>query len=136
MYTHIKIVGLLHIILGLFGLFGPLVGLLAMAGIAIVPGFLVGGPMMGLGASAAVGLFGLILIGFTAITSVLGILAGIGVLQWKPWARILMIVLAALMLIRIPYGTLLGIYTLWVLLKEESERYFRGRGIDPLSYTW
>lgn len=136
MYTHIKIVGLLHIVLGLYGLFGRLVGLLAMAGIAIVPGFLVGGPMMGLGASAAVGLFGLILIGVTAIANVLGIVAGFGLLQRKPWARVLLIMLAVLMLMRSKFGIVLGIYTLWVLLREETGRYFNHRGESPFSYTW
>ncbi len=136
MNTHIAVVGILHILVGIYGLFGPLVMLLAMAGIAIVPGFLVGGPMVGLGTSAAVTLFGLILIGFTAITNVLGILAGFGLLQWKSWARVVLIVIAALMLIRFPYGTALGIYTLWVLLNERCGRYFYHREEDPLTFSW
>jgi hypothetical protein len=136
MYTHIKIVGILYIVLGIYGLFGRLVVLLAMAGIAIVPGFLVGGPMMGLGASAAVGLFGLILFGITAIANVLGIVAGFGILQRKPWARVLLIILAVLMLFRSKVGIVLGVYTLWVLLREETGKYFNHRGESPFSYTW
>jgi hypothetical protein len=58
-----------------------------------------------------------------------GFLAGWGLLQREPWARILTIVLAFLSLINIPFGTALGIYTLWVLLPatadEEYEAHIR-----------
>ncbi|MGH9743117.1 MAG: hypothetical protein ACRD51_12305 [Candidatus Acidiferrum sp.] len=47
-----------------------------------------------------------------------------GLLERKPWARILGIVLAFLALLRIPFGTALGIYTLWVLLPESSGREY------------
>jgi hypothetical protein len=48
-------------------------------------------------------------------------LAGWGLLQRQPWARMLTIVLAFLALFNIPFGTALGIYTLWVLLPAESD---------------
>ena len=47
-----------------------------------------------------------------------GIIAGIGLLKRRPWARILTIVLSVLNLINIPFGILLGIYGLWVLLSR------------------
>ncbi|MHB8608495.1 MAG: hypothetical protein ACYDCG_09365 [Candidatus Acidiferrales bacterium] len=47
-----------------------------------------------------------------------------GLLERQPWARILGIVLAFLTLLRIPFGTALGIYTLWVLLPESSGREY------------
>ena len=50
-----------------------------------------------------------------------GFLAGWGLLQRAPWARILTIVLAFLALFHIPFGTALGIYSLWVLLPAESD---------------
>jgi zinc-ribbon domain len=43
-----------------------------------------------------------------------------GLYEKRPWARILGIVLGFLVLIRIPFGTALGIYTLWVLLPGTS----------------
>jgi hypothetical protein len=43
-----------------------------------------------------------------------------GLFQRQPWARFLGLVLGFLSLIRIPFGTALGIYTLWVLLPEPS----------------
>ena len=50
-----------------------------------------------------------------------GFLVGWGLLHREPWARILTIVLAFLALFNVPFGTALGIYTLWVLLPAESD---------------
>ena len=47
-----------------------------------------------------------------------------GLLERQPWARMLGIVLAFLALLRFPLGTALGIYTLWVLLPESSQREY------------
>lgn len=48
-----------------------------------------------------------------------------GLMEHRPWARILAIVLAILALIHIPLGTALGIYTLWVMWPPESEAAYR-----------
>ena len=76
-----------------------------------VPGF-VHGAMRGIG--------GLILAG-----AVLGIVAGWGLLERQPWARMLAIVLGCFSLLDMPFGTALGIYTLWVLLPAHSEEEYR-----------
>ncbi|HEX5481040.1 MAG TPA: hypothetical protein VFZ08_00270 [Terriglobia bacterium] len=55
----------------------------------------------------------------------LGIAAGWGLLTHQPWARILTIILGIIALIRVPFGTALGIYTLWVLLPTESDAEYR-----------
>jgi hypothetical protein len=59
---------------------------------------------------------GLVLMG----TGVLGILAGWGLMDRQPWARMLAIVLGFFALLHFGIGTVLGIYTLWVLLPAES----------------
>ncbi len=51
-------------------------------------------------------------------------LLGWGLIERQPWARMLGIVLGFLVLLRIPFGTALGIYTLWVLLPESSEHEY------------
>jgi len=56
---------------------------------------------------------------------ILGIIAGWGLLDRQPWARMLAIVLGFINLIHIPFGTALGIYTLWVLMPAESEQEYR-----------
>ncbi len=54
-----------------------------------------------------------------------GFAVGWGLLQREPWARILTIILAFLALFNIPFGTALGVYTLWVLLPAESDQEYR-----------
>lgn len=54
-----------------------------------------------------------------------GIIAGWGLLERQPWARMLTIVLGFFNLLDMPFGTALGIYTLWVLLPARSEEEYR-----------
>jgi len=53
------------------------------------------------------------------------IIAGVGLLHFKPWARVLAIILSVIHLFSVPFGTALGIYGLWVLLQRETESLFR-----------
>jgi hypothetical protein len=53
-----------------------------------------------------------------------GFAAGWGLLNRESWARTWTIVLSFLALFNIPFGTILGIYGLWVLLPAESEREY------------
>jgi zinc-ribbon domain len=62
---------------------------------------------------------------FLLATSVAGFLAGWGLLNYRSWARMLALILGVIALIHFPFGTALGIYTLWVLLPAESEREYR-----------
>jgi hypothetical protein len=62
---------------------------------------------------------------FLLCGAAIGLLAGWGLLEGQPWARMLAIVLAFLNLLHIPFGTALGIYTLWVLLPAQSEAEYR-----------
>ncbi len=57
--------------------------------------------------------------------AVLGIVTGWGLLEHQPWARMLAIVLGCFNLIHPPFGTALGIYTLWTLLPAKSEEEYR-----------
>ena len=58
-----------------------------------------------------------ILFGFL---STLGLVGGIGLLAYKPWARYVVIVVNALGCLNIPIGTLKGVYSLWVLLQDDT----------------
>lgn len=50
-----------------------------------------------------------------------GFVTGWGLLQRLPWARMVTIVLAFLALFNIPFGTALGVYSLWVLLPAGAD---------------
>lgn len=54
------------------------------------------------------------------VLTLLSAAVGIGLLIAESWARVLAIVIAILNLISIPFGTALGIYTLWVLLPDQA----------------
>lgn len=59
----------------------------------------------------------------SAVFSVIGIpslIAGVGLLKHKGWARILAIIVAVLALSSFPIGTAAGLYTLWVLTQKET----------------
>jgi len=51
--------------------------------------------------------------------SIPAIIAGIGLIYRKSWSRILGLVICALKLFNIPFGTALGIYGFWVLMQDE-----------------
>ena len=50
-----------------------------------------------------------------------GFIAGWGLLERRPWARTLAIVVAIIAILNPILGTVLGIYTLWVLLPSDAE---------------
>jgi hypothetical protein len=63
--------------------------------------------------------------GFVAISAVYflpGLLAGIGLLRGKPWARTVLIVLSLLVILLFPVGTALGGFGLWVLLGRDANQ--------------
>ena len=64
------------------------------------------------------------------IMSMPGIVGGIGLLKRKYWARILILVLCFLSLLSIPFGTALGIYGIWILLKSETVEIFNPKQVE------
>ncbi len=50
----------------------------------------------------------------------IGVSVGWGLLARQPWARVVAMIFGIVSLIKIPFGTALGIYTLWVLGSGES----------------
>jgi hypothetical protein len=62
-----------------------------------------------------------VLVGFL---STLGLVGGIGLLVYKPWARYLVVVISALDCLIIPFGTVKGVYSIWVLVQDETIKLF------------
>jgi hypothetical protein len=62
---------------------------------------------------------------FLLVLSLPGLLAGYGLLQRRPWARILALVVGALHVYNIPIGTALGVYTFIILADPKSGALFR-----------
>jgi hypothetical protein len=57
--------------------------------------------------------------------SVVGLIGGIGLLSYQEWARILVLVIAAVGCLNVPFGTLKGVYSIWVLMQDESIKLFK-----------
>ncbi len=129
MLTHVKVLGVLHIIFGALGLLAALVLLFLFGGLAglIQTADQSGDSFVGAG---VLGLIGLIVFIVLLVLSLPGLIAGIGLLNLRPWARVLGIVISALDLLHVPLGTALGIYGLWVLLSNQTEALFR----NPAAY--
>ncbi len=132
MATHIKVIGILHIVMGGFGLFAGLGLLILFGGIAGIVGAsshssdeLLAVPILGI--------IGTIIFVVAAVLSLPSIIAGVGLLQFKPWARMLTIVLSVLHIVNVPFGTALGVYGLWALLAPGTEALFRRAGPQSLA---
>jgi hypothetical protein len=124
MEQHVKVLGVLYIVLGALGILaavGCLVLFGGLAGITKVASESDPDALIGVTVLAILGI-GLFI--FIAVLSIPGIFAGLGLLKFRSWARILTIILSALNLLNFPFGTALGVYGLWVLLSRETEALF------------
>lgn len=117
MKKHVTVVGAIHIGFGILGLiiamgaFMVFTFLIQLVGHDEIPNMI----FSFLRFSAP------LLIGFM---STLGLIGGIGLLGFQSWARYLIIVVAALGCLNIPIGTLKGVYSLWVLLQDDTVKLF------------
>ena len=130
MELHVKILAVFHIVFGLIGLMAALAILIVFGGAAGAAGFAAANEPDAWLAVPILSIIGSVLMLIALTLSVPGIIGGWGLLTQRAWARILMIVLSAINLINIPFGTLLGIYGLWVLLTRETELLFREAAKD------
>jgi hypothetical protein len=66
--------------------------------------------------------------------STLGLAGGIGLLAYRPWARYLIIVISAIGCVNIPFGTVKGVYSIWVLIQDDTIKLFNNNP-GPLQNT-
>jgi hypothetical protein len=120
--NHITLLGALWVVYSIFTLIGGLmvffIGkvMIAFMLTQVPPG---GPPLFFL--RPLLSIIGLLVIAKGAF----GIAAGWGLLRREGWARTLAMILACISLIRIPFGTALGIYTLWVLMSRNGEHEYQ-----------
>jgi hypothetical protein len=68
------------------------------------------------------------------VVSVVAIIGAVGVMRKREWARVLLLVISFLGLVRVPLGTILGVYSIWVLLNDETIRLFNpGVNVQAIS---
>ena len=121
--THVKVLAILYLVFAGLSVLGGLAILLitgavsGIVGTADATGFAI--PFIRLGGTAAAL--------FCFVWATPGFVVGIGLLGRQPWARILGIVMSALSLMHVPFGTALGVYGLWILFHRDTERLFGAR---------
>lgn len=116
MEKHITLVGVFHIGFGILGVLGAVI-----IWVLVVGGSLLTGDQEVIG---IVSFIATVIAFFLFFMSIPGIIGGVGLLKRQSWARILVLIISVLYLIRIPYGTAIGIYSIWVLINEETKRLF------------
>ena len=120
MEKHVQVLGILYIVYNILGVF--------LAGIifwVLIGSGLISGDRE---AMTIISIVAIIVSGFIFIVSVPGIIGGIVLLKYKPWSRIFVLILGFLNLVDIPFGTALGIYTIWALMKDETVELFKRGG--------
>jgi hypothetical protein len=76
-------------------------------------------------ATAVLKFMGTFLPAVIALASIIGLIGGIGLLSYRKWARIIVMIMAAIGCLNLPFGTLKGVYSLWVLMQDETIKLFR-----------
>jgi hypothetical protein len=127
MERHVTILGAFHIAFGALGLLAALAILVIFGGVAGLIGLGAASDPDALLAVPIIGLIGTILMLAAVTLSLPGIAAGFGLMNYRPWARMLTVVLSLLHLFNFPFGSALGAYGLWVLLSEEGRLLFERR---------
>lgn len=123
MRQHIDTVAWIHIAFGALGVLA-----------ALAVGGIVGGAALFADDVQTTG-FMVLLAGFIAVVmgllSVPSLVGGWGLLKRRPWARMLVLIVSFLNLLNFPLGTLVGGYSIWVLMNDESRHILSGADAYP-----
>jgi hypothetical protein len=119
MKQHVSFVGALHVGFGILGLLGALAVYITFNFANSMVDY---EPIANQVLTFLGGTISLLILFF----SCLGIIGGIGLFSYKPWARILVMIVSAINCLNIPIGTAKGIYSIWVLMQKETIEMFEG----------
>lgn len=118
METNIKVVGWLHIVMSIFWLLAGAALLIIIVGAGLISGES--------DAIIITGIVGILIGGLMTLLAIPGIIAGVGLLRFKSWARVLALILAVLKLPGFPLGTVLSLYTIFSLVNHDAGKVFSG----------
>ena len=123
MTSHVDFVGVLFVV---WGLLTTLVGVSTLAlGVGAVA--LITSASRGGGGAFAAGLTAALFTTLAVIAILWGtahVVVGVPLRRHRPWARMIALMLGSVDLLLLPYGTALGVYTLYVLLNEKGKALF------------
>jgi glucan phosphoethanolaminetransferase (alkaline phosphatase superfamily) len=117
MDRHVQLIGILWIVYGLLGLLFAFFVFLVLFGVSFIPemGDITPGILRFVAWASSL---------FFLALAIPQIIAGLGLLKRKEWARILTLIVSFFHLLSIPLGTALGIYSFVILLKPEAIKLF------------
>lgn len=131
MQKHVNILAILHIIYSSLGLLIGIIVFVVLAGIGMAIDQIPQSNDVEVNVSSILGALGFLIAVILIVFSLPGIIGGIGLLKYKEWARILVLIVGFFDLLHVPFGTALGIYTIWVLFNSDAIRLFQ----NPQSST-
>ena len=120
MKTHVDLLAWLNIASGVLSIFAGLIVFVVLVGSGLISGDW-----------RAMSILGIIAITVTTFMFVLAapsIVAGIGLLKRKEWARILTLILSCIAVFNFPVGTAIAVYAFWVLMNSETAPLFATAG--------
>jgi hypothetical protein len=123
MEKHITVLGILYIVLGVLGAIFAFIIFVTIVGAGFVSG--------DEEAIAVTSIIGTVTASFLTVISLPGIVGGIGLLKWQPWARIFVLILGFINLLNIPFGTVLGAYTIWALMNDDMIKLYKMKASSP-----
>ena len=128
--THVPIVGWLFIARSVLGLVGGLIAFALIMGTGVFLGDLGTAirdpeavrvlPIVASFLALVATVVGALVVGL----AIPGLIAGIGLLARKSWARVLGVIVSVFGLLSFPFGTLVGIYAIFVLAQDAAVGYF------------
>jgi len=121
--TQVDFVGILFIV---WGLLTTLVGVSTLAlGIGAVA--VIASAARGGGADVAAAVTAAAFTALAIIAMIWGaahVVVGVPLRRHRPWSRLVALMLGAVDLLLLPYGTALGVYAIWILLNEDAKKMF------------
>jgi hypothetical protein len=123
MQQQVKILAVLHIVLSSLGILAGLIAFAVLGGLGRFVA-LADPSESDIAGGSVLSLIGVIAMVVIFAISIPGLIAGIGLLNYQPWARILTIIISAVELPAFPLHTALGIYGLYVLLSNDGATLF------------
>lgn len=113
MHTHLRLVAFGNIAVGALAMLGGLVLTLGLGLIGVASG--------DAGAAILMSTIGLVVGVFLILLGLPQLVGGVALLARKNWARFVLMVTSAFGLFNFPIGTVLSVYSLWVLTNDETK---------------
>ena len=117
MESHVKAVGIINIAFSILGIFFAIIVFSVLNIVAKMPD-------VEEEAVRILQIVGVAVPWFLVVFSLPGIIGGIGLLKYQGWARILILIISFIALLKFPIGTAVGIYSIWVLFDKRTEKLF------------